>query len=75
MHLLVKNAYDHMSSRLEIEYTFMRHGRTEVRRGSHRAYRYAELVELLRTSGFDDVRAAQPWSRGDAMTTLIATRQ
>ena len=75
MLLLVKNDYDHRRSRLEIEYTFMGNGRTEVRRGSHRAYRYAELVDLLRASGFDDVRVAEPWSRGDAMTTFIATTE
>jgi cyclopropane fatty-acyl-phospholipid synthase-like methyltransferase len=75
MHLLVKNAYDHTSSRLEIEYTFMRHDRTEVRRGSHRAYRYAELVDLLKANGFDDVRVAEPWTPGAAMTTFIATRR
>jgi len=75
MFLLVKNDYDHTRSRLEIEYTFMRNGRAEVRHGSHRAYRYAELVDLLQTSGFDDVRAPAPWSRGDPMTTLIATRR
>jgi SAM-dependent methyltransferase len=73
MYLLVKNDYDHARSWLEIEYTFMGNGRTEVRRGSHRAYRYAELVDLLRTSGFDDVRVTEPWSRSDAMTTFIAT--
>ena len=75
MHLLVKNAYDHTSSRLETEYTFMGQDRTEVRRGSHRAYRYAELVDLLQASGFGDVRVAEPWSRQDAMTTFIATRK
>jgi len=75
MYLLVKNDYDHTRSRLEIEYTFMKNGRSEVRRGSHRAYRLAELHDLLRTSGFDDVRVVEPWSRGDAMTTYIATRR
>jgi len=75
MFLLVKNAYDHTRSRLEIEYTFMGNGRTEVRRGSHRAYRFAELHDLLRTCGFDDVRVVEPWARGDAMTTFIASRR
>jgi SAM-dependent methyltransferase len=74
MYLLVKNEYDHTRSRLEIEYTFMGNGRVEVRHGSHRAYGYAELVDLLHTSGFDEVRVAEPWSRGNAMTTFIATR-
>ena len=75
MYLLVKNDYDHTRSRLEIEYTFMGRGRTEVRRGSHRAYRYAELRDLLKTSGFDEVHAADPWSRHEAVTTFIATRR
>jgi len=75
MYLLVKNDYEHTSSRLEIEYTFMGNGRTEVRRGSHRAYRYAELLDLLRTSGFDDVHVAEPWSRNDATSTFVATRR
>ena len=75
MFLLVKNDYDHTRSRLEIEYTFMGNGRTEVRRGSHRAYRFAELRDLLRTSGFDDVAVVEPWTRGDAMTTFIATKR
>jgi len=75
MFLLVKNDYDHTRSRLEIEYTFMGNGRTEVRRGSHRAYRFAELRDLLKTSGFDDVDVVEPWTRGDAMTTFIATRR
>jgi SAM-dependent methyltransferase len=74
VHLLVKNDYDHTRSRLEIEYTFMRNGRLEVRRGSHRAYRYAELLDLLRQSGFDEVRVAQPWLRQNTTTALIAIR-
>ena len=73
MHLLAKNEYDHTRSRLEIEYTFMRGSHVEVRRGSHRAYRYAELVDLLRANGFSDVKAAE-WSRSGATTTFIAVR-
>ena len=75
MHLLVKNDYDHTRSRLEIEYTFMGGGRTQVRRGSHRAYRYAELLDLFESSGFDGVRTAEPWSRNGATTTFIAIRR
>jgi hypothetical protein len=74
MHLLVKNDYDHTRSRLEIDYTFMRNGRIEERHGSHRAYAYAELLDLIRKSGFEDVRAVEPWSRSGATTTFIAVR-
>ena len=74
MHLLVKNDYDHTRSRLEIDYTFMRNGRIEERHGSHRAYAYAELLDLIRENGFEDVRAVEPWSRNGATTTFIAVR-
>jgi len=74
MYLIVKNDYDHTRSRLEIEYTFMQEGRVEVRRGTHRAYRYAELVDLLRANGFGEVTAAESWSRSGATTTFIAVR-
>ena len=50
------------------------YGRTEVGRGSHRAYRYAELFDLLSTSGFDDVRVAEPWSRQPGEDHVPRTR-
>jgi hypothetical protein len=74
MYLLVANEYDHARSRLDIEYTFMLNGRSEVRYGSHRAYRYAELRDLLEHSGFD-VTDATPWTRNAASVTFIGTRR
>ena len=74
MYLLVSNQYDHTRSRLEIEYTFLANGRSEVRHGSHRAYRYAELCELIERSGFD-VTVASPWTRDLHSVTFIATRR
>jgi hypothetical protein len=44
------------------------------RHGWHRAYAYAELLDLIRESGFDDVGAAEPRSRSGATTTFIAVR-
>ena len=52
--------------------TFVANGRVEVRRGSHRAYTYRELVALLTASGFA-VNVAQPWSREAHMVSFIAT--
>ena len=52
VYLLVANEYDARRGRLDIEYTFVRDGRIEVRRGTHRAYAYRELVALLESSGF-----------------------
>jgi 2-polyprenyl-3-methyl-5-hydroxy-6-metoxy-1,4-benzoquinol methylase len=74
MYLLVVNEYDHTRSRLDIEYTFMRNGRIEVRSGSHRAYRYAELRGLLEDSGFN-VADATPWTRQAQSVTFVATRR
>jgi SAM-dependent methyltransferase len=72
VYLLVENRYDHERSRVDIEYTFVANGRVEVRRGSHRAYTYRELVVLLTASGFA-VTVAQPWSREAHMVSFIAT--
>jgi SAM-dependent methyltransferase len=71
VHLLVENQYDPASSRLNIEYTFVREGRVESRRGSHRAYSYRELVALLETAGFS-VDAAEPWTREAHMVCFVA---
>jgi SAM-dependent methyltransferase len=73
-YLLVSNHYDHTRSRLDIEYTFLSNGRSEVRSGSHRAYRYAELHDLIESSGFD-VTVATPWTRDAHSVTFIATRR
>lgn len=74
-YLLVANTYDHEQSRLEIEYTFVSDGRTEVRYGSHRAYSYAELRDLLTSSGFDVRIDGDPWTRDTQMITVVGTRR
>ena len=56
------------------DYTFFSNGRSEVRHGLHRAYRYAELFELIERSGFD-VALATPWTRDAHSVTFIATRR
>jgi SAM-dependent methyltransferase len=73
VYLLVENQYDPARARLDIEYTFVSNGRVEVRRGSHRAYTYRELVELLTDSGFA-VEPAEPWTRDAHTASFIATR-
>jgi SAM-dependent methyltransferase len=74
IYLLVSNHYDHTRSRLDIEYTFLANGRSEVRHGSHRAYRFAELRQLIESSGFD-VSVAKPWTRDSHSVTFVATRR
>ncbi|MFL6279399.1 MAG: class I SAM-dependent methyltransferase [Vicinamibacterales bacterium] len=72
VYLLVENQYDAARGRLDIEYTFAANGRIEVRRGSHRAYAYRELVELLESSGFS-VNVAEPWTREAHVVSFLAT--
>ena len=73
VHLLVANHYDHTRTRLDIEYTFVSNGRVEVRHGSHRAYSYRELVDLIQGAGFS-VEPAEPWTREADSVSFIATR-
>src|SRR5262245_28349418 len=73
VYLLVENQYDPARARLNIEYTFVSNGCVEVRRGSHRAYGYRELVELLTASGFA-VEVADPWTRDAHSACFIATK-
>ena len=72
--LLVVNTYDHTRQRLDIEYTFVTNGRVEVRHGSHRAYSYRELVELIEAAGFS-VQLDRPWTREAHTVSFIATRK
>jgi SAM-dependent methyltransferase len=74
MYLLVANEYDPARERLDIEYTFISNGRMEVRRGSHRAYTYRELVGLIEASGFA-VELGKPWTRDAHTVSFIATRR
>jgi SAM-dependent methyltransferase len=73
MQLLVANDYDPTRQRLETEYTFVSNGRLDVRRGSHRAYTYRELVELLKAAGFT-VALGQPWTLDARTISFICTR-
>jgi SAM-dependent methyltransferase len=73
VYLLAENQYDPARARLDIEYTFVSHGRVEARRGSHRAYTYRELVELLTVSGFA-VEPAEAWTRDAHSASFVATR-
>ena len=74
MHLLAQNEYDHTRERLDIEYTFVSNGRVEVRRGSHRAYSYRELVELIEAADFS-VELDPPWTRDAKTVSFVATRR
>jgi SAM-dependent methyltransferase len=74
VYLLVSNHYDHTRERLDIEYTFVSNGRVDVRHGSHRAYAYRQLVELMEGCGFA-VETAEPWTREAHTVLFVATRR
>lgn len=74
VYLLVANEYDQTRGRLDIEYTFISNGRVDTRRGSHRAFAYRELVEIIASAGFA-VELSEPWTREAASVTFIATRR
>jgi SAM-dependent methyltransferase len=73
MRLLVVNRYDPVRGRLDIEYTHISNGQVDTRYGSHRAYTYRQLVELIEGAGFT-VRTAEPWTRQAHSVSFIATR-
>ena len=73
VHLLVHNQYDAARGRLDIEYTFVRDGRVETRTGTHRAYTYRQLVELIEAAGLT-IEAATPWTL-DAQKLMLTLRR
>ncbi|HKT12606.1 MAG TPA: class I SAM-dependent methyltransferase [Terriglobia bacterium] len=73
---LEENHYDHVHSRLNTNYTFVRDGQMETRSGSHRVYTYRELVRLLESAGLIDVQssgslAGDPFSPGSAQLFMV----
>jgi SAM-dependent methyltransferase len=74
VYLLVVNEYDHTRGRLNIEYTFVSNGRVEVRYGSHQAWTYRQLAELLDDAGFE-VGTAEPWTKEARSVTFVATKR
>jgi SAM-dependent methyltransferase len=73
MRLLVVNRYDPVRGRLDIEYTHISNGHVDMRYGSHRAYTYRQLVELLEGAGFT-VQTSEPWTKQAHNVSFIATR-
>jgi len=71
IHLLVNNSYDPARGRLDIEYTFVKNGSTEIRRSTHRAYTFRQLIELMGAAGFS-VAPDHGWTRAAPMIRLVA---
>ena len=75
-----ENRYDHILSRLDTEYTFIRNGKVEQRFGSHRIYTYRELCRLLETVGFVVTEtygslSQEPFKFGSQQLFVVATKK
>ena len=76
---LSQRRYDPATSRLHVEYTWIRNGATEKRSMSARLYSHREIVRLLEDAGFGDVRtlgsfAGEPFKLGLHRLLAIATK-
>lgn len=74
------NRYDHLSGRLETEYTFVRANQTEKKFGSHRIYTYRELQTLLSEAGFTECQAfgsidREPFKFGSQGLFFLASKK
>ncbi len=54
--LLADRRYDHVTSRLHVEYTWIRAGKSEKRAMSARLHSYREICQLLDAAGFTDLQ-------------------
>jgi len=71
--------FDHVTSRVESEWTFVRDGQTERKHLSLRLYTYRELCRLLDQAGFGNHRAygnldCEPFALGSTWLYLVTTK-
>lgn len=79
IYFLPDRRYDPASGRLEVEYTFIRHGRAETKKTSTRLYTYREFRRLLEEAGFSDLKAYSSMNQelfqyGAKQLFMVATR-
>jgi SAM-dependent methyltransferase len=77
---LIHNHYDHVRSRLDIDFTFVRDGKVEKKSGFQRVFTYRELCALLAEAGFERMEgyasyALEPFHLGAHNLVLVATRR
>jgi SAM-dependent methyltransferase len=71
--------YDHITGRVEGQWTFVHDGRAESRTSSIRLYTYRELCALLETAGFTACEGygsldLEPFALGSPRLLLVATK-
>jgi SAM-dependent methyltransferase len=76
---LIHNRYDHIVSRVETDYTFIRDGKVDRRFGSQRVYTYREFVQRLEEAGFTHFDgygslSQEPFKLGSPTLLMVATK-
>jgi SAM-dependent methyltransferase len=77
---LSQRRYDPKTSRLHVEYTWIRDGRTEKRAMSARIYSYREMAKLFTDAGFTDVEGVgsltgEPFRLGSQRLLMTGTKR
>jgi len=77
---LSQRRYDPKTSRLHVEYTWIRDGRTEKRAMSARIYSYREVAKLFEDAGFTDVEGVgsltgEPFRLGSQRLLMTGTKR
>jgi SAM-dependent methyltransferase len=79
--VLAESRYDHETGRIEGDWTILApDGRREKRHSSMRLYTYRELLDLLRTVGFAEVKGfdaenLEPFALGASRLVLVAAKE
>jgi SAM-dependent methyltransferase len=76
---LAQRRYDHVTGRLEVEYTLIKDGKVEKQPMSGRLYTFRELCQLLAEAGFASWQAygslnEEPFQLGAKRLLLVATK-
>ena len=79
LYALEERRFDHVTSRTESQWTFLRNGQVETKWLSQRLYTFNELSRLLEQASFSNLRAfgtldLAPFSLGSGWLYLVATR-
>jgi SAM-dependent methyltransferase len=77
---LINNRYDHVLSRVDTEYIFIREGKVDKRSGSQRVYAYRELCRLFEEAGFADCEgygslSQEPFKLRSPSLLLVAAKK
>lgn len=78
--VLADRRYDHVTSRLHVEYTWIQGGKSEKRAMSARLHSYREIAELFEEAGFTNLEAfsslaREPFKFGSKQLLMVGTKK